>query len=226
MTVISLPNLVVISAIITIFGCIDHKQSETLLIQPVIPMKVGDIKEFTLNNLSVIFRKTLSDTFDLSLILLRAVGDEDSTNTDLEELILRVSLRKAQHDTTIHLSNLAGFNALTTQSVTFNLEISLKNLLSVFYNQSFDSLSIDSVRHGRLNSLAVADEDLQRYHADKFVTSRLLLVIEGDYSLDTVQRVSEKSFYGKTIGEYRRKGLTFPENPFISKFRLNELKSD
>ena len=226
MTMISLPNLVVISAIIIIFGCIDHKQSETLPIQPVIPMKAGDIKEFTSNNLSVIFRKTLSDTFDLSLILLRAVGDEDSTNTDLEELILRVSLRKAQHDTTIHLYNLAGFNALTTQSVTFNLEISLNDLLHVFYNQSFDSLSIESVRHGRLNSLVAADEDLQRYHADKFVTSRLLLVIEGDFSLDTVQRVTEKSFYGKTNGEYGRKGLTFPENPFISKFRLNELKSD
>lgn len=226
MTMISLPNLVVISAIITIFGCIDHKQSETLPIQPVIPMKVGDIKEFTSNNLSVIFRKTLSDTFDLSLILLRAVGDEDSTNTDLEELILRVSLRKAQDDTTIYLSNLAGFNALTTQSATFNLEISLNDLLSVFYNQSFDSLLIESVRHGRSNSLVAADEDLQRYHADKFVTSRLLLVIEGDFSFDTVQSVLEKSFYGKTIGEYRRKGLTFPENPFISKFRLNELKSD
>lgn len=216
MTMISIPNLVVISAIIIIFGCIDHKRSETLPIQPAIPMKVGDIKEFTSNNLSVIFRKTLSDTFDLALILLRAVGDEDSTDTDLEELILRVSLRKAQHDTTIHLSNLEGFNALTTQSVTFNLEISLNNILSVFYNQSFDSLSIDSVRHGRLNSIVVSDEDLQRYHADKFVTSRLLLVLDGNFSFDTVQSVLEKSFYGKTIGEYRRKGLTFPENPFIS----------
>ena len=223
---ISLPNLVVLLAIITIFGCVDHKRSETLPIQPVIPMKVADIKEFTSNNLSVIFRKTLSDTLDLSLILLRAVGDEDSTDTDLEELILKVSLRKAQHDTTIYLSSLAGLNALTTRSVTFNLEISLNDLLSVFYNQTFDSLAIDSVRHGRLNSLAAAEEDLQRYHADKFVTSRLLLVIEGDFSFDTVQKVLEKSFYGKTIGEYRRKGLTFPENPFISKIRLNELKSD
>lgn len=226
MTMINLPNLVVISAIITIFGCIDHKRSETLPIQPVIPMKVGDIKEFTLNNLSVIFRKTLSDTFDLSLILLRAAGDEDSTDTDLEELILRVSLMRAQHYTNIHLSSLAGFNALTTRSVTFNLEFSLNDLLSVFYNQTFDSLSIDSVRRGRLNSLAAADEDLQRYHADKFVTSRLLLVVEGDFLFDTVQKVLEKSFNGKTIGEYRRKGLTFPENPFISKIRLNELKSD
>lgn len=226
MTMTSLPNLIVISAIITIFGCIDHKRSETLPIQPAIPMKVGDIKEFTSNKLSVIFRKTLIDTFDLALILLRATRNEDSTDTDLEELILRVSLKRAQHDTTIHLSNLAGFNALTSRSATFNLEISLNDLLSVFYNQAFDSLSIDSVRHGRLNSLVAADEDLQRYHSDKFVTSRLLLVIEGDFSFETVQSVIEKSFYGKTIGEYKRKGLTFPENPFISKIRLNELKSD
>ena len=206
---------VVISTIIIIFGCIKPEKSDTALIRPRIVMKVGDIKEFTANNLSVIFKKSLGDTVDLSLILLRIVEEEDSPNSDIEELILRVSIGNAQNDTTVHLINLDGFNVLSMQSTTFNLETSLNKLLVVFYNQSFDSLSIDSARFGRFNSPAqVFDEDLQRYHADKFVTSRLLLVIEGDFSYETVQKAIEKSFYGKTVGEYRKNMLNYPIYPF------------
>lgn len=209
---------VVISTIIIIFGCIKPEKSDTVPILPIIVMKVGDIKEFTANSLSVIFKKTPGDTVDLSLILLRTVGEEDSTNSDFEELILRVSLGNANYDTTIHLINLDGFIALSMQSTTFNFETSLNKLLGVFYNQSFDSLSIDSVRVGRFNSLdKVYDEDLQRYHADKFVTSRLLLEIEGDFSYETVQKAIEKSFYGKTVGEYRKNMLNYPKYPFTSK---------
>lgn len=209
---------VVISTIIIIFGCIKPEKSDTVPILPIIVMKVGDIKEFTANSLSVIFKKTPGDTVDLSLILLRTVGEEDSTNSDFEELILRVSLGNAHYDTTIHLINLDGFIALSMQSTTFNFETSLNKLLGVFYNQSFDSFSIDSVRVGRFNSLdKVYDEDLQRYHADKFVTSRLLLEIEGDFSYETVQKAIEKSFYGKTVGEYRKNMLNYPKYPFTSK---------
>jgi len=206
---------VVISTIIIIFGCIKPEKSDKALILPRIVMKVGDIKEFTANNLSVIFKKSPEDTVDLSLILLRIVEEEDSPNSDIEELILRVSIGNAQNDTTVHLINLDGFNALSMQSTTFNLETSLNKLIGIFYNQSFDSLSIDSVRVSRFNSLdKVYDEDLQRYHADKFVTSRLLLVIEGDFSYETVQKAIEKSFYGKTVGEYRKNMLYYPKYPF------------
>ena len=223
----SFSKLAFIFTIIIVSGCIKQERSDTTSIQPTVPMNVGDIKEFTANNLAVIFKKTLGDTIELSLLLLRVDEKEDSTNGDLEELILRVSLRNVQNYTTVHMTNLGGFNALTIQSTTAQFEVSLNNLLSVFYNLSFDSLLIDSVRIGRFNSLAKAsDEDLQRYHADKFVTSRLLLLIEGDFSYQNVKSAIEKSFYGKTVGEYKGKMLIYPVNPFISNIRTGEINSD
>ena len=209
------PKSIVISTIIIVFGCIKPEKSDTAPILPIIVMKAGDIKEFTANNLSVIFKKSLGDTLNLSLILLISAEEKDSTNTELEELILKVSLARAQNDTTVHLTNLDGFNALSMQSTTFNLETSLYKLLEVFYNQSFDSLSIDSARFGRFNSpTQVSDEDLQRYHAEEFVLSRLLLAIQGNFSYETVQKAIENAFYGKTVGEYRKNMLNYPKYPF------------
>ena len=224
---INSPKFAILFALIMIIGCTKKDQTEMSTIQPVLPMKAGEIREFTANGLFVIFKRANSDTFNLSLFLLGTDGEEDSSLAGIEELILRTSLIKEENDTTVLLVSSHGFTALTVKSKTAKFETSLEELLSVFYNQSFDSTIVDSVRMGRLNSLPeVNDEDLQRYHADKFVTSRLLCVIEGNFSHETVQYAIEKSFYGRTVGEYRRKVLKFPQNPFISKFRSREVNSD
>jgi len=224
---INSPKFAIIFALITIIGCTKKDQMEMSSIQPVLPMKVGEIREFTANGLFVIFKRVNSDTFDLSLFLLGIAGEEDSSLAGIEELILRTSLIKGENDTTVLLVSSEGFTALTVKSTTVKFETSLKELLNVFYNQSFDSSIVDSARMRRLNSLPkVSDEDLQRYHADKFVTSRLLCVIKGNFSHETVQNAIEKSFHGRTVGEYRPKVLKFPQNPFISKFRSGEVNSD
>ena len=79
----SFSKLAFIFTIIIVSGCIKQERSDTTSIQPTVPMNVGDIKEFTANNLAVIFKKTLGDTIELSLLLLLVDEKEDSTNVDL-----------------------------------------------------------------------------------------------------------------------------------------------
>lgn len=220
-------KLAILLTLFTLIGCIKKDHKVTSSIQPIIPMNIGEVREFMTNGLNVIFKKTINNTFDLSLILLGSNEEEDSSISDIDELILRASLLNTKSDTIVHLYNLQEFNALTIQSSTAQFNSAFKKLLNVFYNQSYDSLLIDSVRIGRLNSLhKLSDEDLQRYHADKFVTSRLLFVIEGNFSYETVQNAVERSFYDKTIGEFDPNSLKYPENPFNLNVRSTELNTE
>lgn len=224
---IKISILVVQITLFTLIGCIKKDQKVISSIQPIIPMNIGEVREFTANGLSIIFNRTISDTFDLSLFLLGSDENGNSTIPDIDELILRASLIKSKNDTTVHLYALHGFNALTIRSSTVKFESALKKLLNVFYNQSFDSLLIESAGIERFELVPeLSDEDLQRYHADKFVTSRLLCVIEGNFSFETVQNAVKRSFYGKTIGEFDPKALKYPENPLILNVRSAELYSD
>ena len=218
---------VILLTLFTLIGCIKKDQKVTNSIQPIIPMNIGEVREFTTNGLNIIFKRTVSDTFDLSLFLLGSDEKGDSTISAIDELILRASLIKSQSDTIVHLYALQEFNALTIRSSIVQFESALKKLLNVFYNQSFDSLLIESAGMGRFKSMPeLSDEDLQRYHADKFVTSRLLCVIEGNFSYETVQNAVKRSFYDKTIGEFDSKALKYPENPFILDFRSIEQNTD
>lgn len=54
-------------------------------------------------------------------------------------------------------------------------------------------------------------EDMFRFHSDKFVTSRMLLVIVGNLTLEGLKSKVESSFGSRTVGMYRAVKLSEPD---------------
>jgi len=61
-------KLAILLTLFTLIGCIKKDHKITSSIQPIIPMKIGEVREFMTNGLNVIFKKTLlPDNYFLSI---------------------------------------------------------------------------------------------------------------------------------------------------------------
>lgn len=169
-------------------------------------MKYNELREFYVNGLKVMFKKVESDTFYSSLYLLNYFNAEDGPLNRYSELILRATMLSKEVVSAIILNRSSQYVALSIESIDSSFENIFDEMIEIFYTQSFDSSYVQAAAaeinadRDSVGSFIPTSEDLQRYHADNFVTSRMLLFIEGDFSFDRIQNSVEKSFGDKTIG--------------------------
>ena len=179
-------------------------QEETIFLPK--SMEYSELREFYVNSLKIMFKKVDSNTFYTSLYLLTDFNAEDTTLNGYSELILRATMLSNEVDSLILLNKSSQYVALSIESIDSSFENRFNEMIDIFYNQSFDSSSVQEAAaeiyaNGDLVvSSSPTSEDLQRYHADNFVTSRMLLYIVGDFSFEQILNSVERSFGNKTIG--------------------------
>lgn len=199
-------SILIVLSIFSIFGCtkVNLVQEESKYLPK--PMEYNELREFYVNGLRVLFKKVESDTFYSSLYLLNYFDAQDTTFYRYSELILTATMLSNETVSQILLNRSSRYVALSIESVDSSFEDIFNEMTDIFYNQSFDSSSVQAaaaeIFAGRdsVDSFTPTGEDLQRYHADNFVTSRMLLFIEGDFSFQAIQNSIEKSFGDRTIG--------------------------
>lgn len=81
---------------------------------------------------------------------------------------------------------------------------------SVFYMGAQYQVQPDGTE---LSISGITLEDMVRYHTDKFVTSRMLLVVVGNLTLDGLKSKVETSFGSQTTGMYKAK---MPSDPHMA----------
>ncbi len=199
-------SILIALSIFSIFGCTKGSlvQEESKYLPK--PMKYNELREFYVNGLKVLFKKVKSDTFYSSLYLLNYSNVEDTTFYRYSELILTATMLSNETVSPILLNRSSKYVALSIEFVDSSFEDIFNEMIDIFYTQSFDSSFVqaaaDEIYADRdsVDSFTPTSEDLQRYHADNFVTSRMLLFIEGDFSFEPIQNSVEKSFSDRTIG--------------------------
>ena len=199
-------SILIAFSIFSVFGCAKMKlvQEESKYLPK--SMKYNELREFDVNGLKVMFKKVESDTFYSSLYLLNYFNAEDGTLNVYGELILRATMLSNEAVSAILIDGSSPYVALSIESIDSSFENIFDEMIGIFYNQSFDSSYVQAAvaeinaDRDSVVSFIPTSEDLQRYHADNFVTSRMLLFIEGDFSFDRIQNSVERSFDDKTIG--------------------------
>jgi len=199
-------SILIAISIFSILECADVKlvKEETTFLPK--SMEYNELREFYVNGLKVMFKRVDSDTFYSSLFLLNDFNAEGITLNWYSELILRATMLSNEVDSLILLNKSSRYVALSIESVDSSFENNFNEMIDLFYNQSFDSSSVQAAaaefnaNGDSVVSFSPTSEDMQRYHADNFVTSRMLLYIVGDFSLEQILNSVERSFGNKTIG--------------------------
>ena len=199
-------SILIAISIFSIFGCARAKlvQEESNYLPK--SMEYNELREFYVNGLWVMFKKVESDTFYSSLYLLNDFNAEDITLNQYGELILKATLLSNEVDSLILLNRSSQYVTLSIESIDSSFENIFDEMIDIFYNQSFDSSYVQAAaaeinaNDDSVVSFIPTSENLQRYHADNFVTSRMVLFIEGDFSLEQIHDIVKRSFGDKTIG--------------------------
>ena len=199
-------TILIALSIFSISGCARAKlvQEESNYLPK--SMEYNELREFYVNGLKVMFKKVESDTFYSSLYLLNDFNAEDITLNQYGELILKATLLSNEVDSLILLNRSSQYVTLSIESIDSSFENIFDEMIDIFYNQSFDSSYVQAAaaeinaNDDSVVSFIPTSENLQRYHADNFVTSRMVLFIEGDFLLEQIHDIVKKSFGDKTIG--------------------------
>ena len=175
-----------------VLGCSTGIIKDKQALKPVIALDFGESKFFKKHGLSVIFRKMETDSFALIFLLSNDSTMTDSLPMNINEIILGISLRSQGADTGFTLNSMNYFTRLSIRSIRSQLDSIFHQAVDMVYNQSFDSdLTITS---------GIDSEDLQRYHSDKFVTSRMGCLIIGNFELKQIENLVDRHFYDRTVG--------------------------
>ena len=178
-------------------GIVKEKQ----VLKPYIPLNFGESRLIKRYGLSVEFKKMETDSFALIFLLSNDSTETDSIPMNINEVILGISLQSQGVDSGFRLISTNFYTRLSIRSEKSNIEALFHQAVGIIYNQSFDSA---------LNMIdGIDSEDLQRYHSDKFVTSRMACVIIGNFELEYIESLIERYFYDRTVGTGSIKDFDF-----------------
>ena len=184
-----------------VISCTGDIIIEKQALKPLIPLHFGESRLIKKNGLLLNFKKMEIDSFALIILL-----SNDSTLTDtlpksINEIILSISLQSQEADTGFRLIFMNYYTRLSIRSIKSKLDSIFHQAVNIIYNKSFDS-TLDILD-------GINSEDLQRYHSDKFVTSRMGAIIIGNFELKYIESLIERHFYDKTVGTGSIKDFNF-----------------
>ena len=184
-----------------VISCTGDIVKEKQVLKPFIPLDFGESKLIKKHGLSVNFKKMETDSFALIFLLSNDSTPTDSLPMNINEIILSISLRSQEVDTEFKLITMNYYTLLSIRSIKSKIDSIFHQAVDIIYNQSFDSTL--SVLDG------TGSEDLQRYHSDKFVTSRMACVIIGNFELKYIESLIKRHFYDRTVGSGSIKDFNF-----------------
>ena len=137
-------SILIVLSIFSVFGCtkVNLVQEESKYLPK--PMEYNELREFYVNGLRVLFKKVESDTFYSSLYLLNYFDAQDTTFYRYSELILTATMLSNETVSQILLNRSSRYVALSIESVDSSFEDFFKEMTDIFYNQSFDSSSVQA----------------------------------------------------------------------------------
>lgn len=184
-----------------VISCTSDIVKEKQVLKPSIPLDFGESKLIKKHGLLVNFKKMETDSFALIFLLSNDSTMTDSLPMNMNEIILSISLQSQEIDTGFRLISMNYYTRLSITSIKSKIDSIFHQAVDLIYNQSFDST---------LNIIdGIDSEDLQRYHSDKFVTSRMACVIIGNFELKYIESLIERHFYNRTVGTGSIKDFNF-----------------
>ena len=205
--------------VLFVISCTGDIIKEKQVLKPFIPLNFGESKIIKKYGLSVEFKKMETDSFALIFLLSKDSTEVDSLPININEVILGISLQSQEVDSGFRLNSINKYTKLSIRSEKSKIESIFHQAVGIIYNQSFDStlIMIDGIN----------SEDLQRYHSDKFVTSRMVCVIIGNFELEYIESLIERNFYDRTVGTGSTKDLNFIlDNIYFKKIGFDSTKVD
>lgn len=189
--------LIPVITVTIIIGCTGSKPLDKQELASSTSIAFGETRSTQLYGLSVEFKKMETDSFAIFFLISNDSSQTDSLPININEVILRNSLQSRGVGSEFRLIFTKKQTQLSIRSRKQQFESIFNRSLEIVYNQSFDSSLI--VNNG------IGTEDLQRYHSDKFVTSRMACAIVGDFELSYIESLIERNFSNRTIGaEYKQ----------------------
>jgi len=184
-----------------IISCTGDIVKEKQVLKPSDPLDFGESKLIKKHGLSVYFKKMEIDSFALIFLLRNDSIIADSLPMNINEIILSISLQSLAVDTGFSVISKNYYTRLSIRSIKSKLESIFNQAVDIIYNQSFHSTLY-------MND-GIDSEDLQRYHSDKFVTSRMACIIIGNFEMRYIESFIEKRFYDRTVGTGSIKDFNF-----------------
>ena len=175
-----------------VISCTGDLVKEKQVLKSSNPLDFGESKLIKKHGLSVNFKKMETDSFALIFLLSNDSTATDSLPMNINEIILSISLQSQAVDTGFRLISMDYYTRLSIRSKKSEIDSIFHQAVDIIYNRSFDS-SLDIID-------GIESEDLQRYHSDKFVTSRMACVIIGNFEMKYIESLIERHFYDRTVG--------------------------
>ncbi len=175
-----------------VISCTGDIVKEKQALKPLNPLDFGESILIKKHGLSVNFKKMETDSFALIFLLNNDSTLADSLPMNINEIILSISLQSQEADTGFSLIFMNYYTRLSIRSIRSKIDSIFHQAVDIIYNRSFDS-SLDIID-------GIESEDLQRYHSDKFVTSRMACLIIGNFELKYIESLIERHFYDRTVG--------------------------
>ena len=178
--------------VLFVVSCTGDIVLEKQVLKPSIPLNFGESRLLKKYGLTVEFKKMKTDSFALIFLFSKDSTETDSLPINIIEVILGISLQSQEVDPGFSLISKNKYIELSIRSEKSKIESIFHQAVSIIYNQSFDSTFNKSD--------GTYSEALQRYHSDKFVTSRMVCVIIGNFELEYIENIIERDFYDRTVG--------------------------
>lgn len=183
-------NLIIM--VLFVFSCTGGIVKEKQVLKPTVKLAFGESKLINIHGLSVNFMKMESDSFALIFLLSNDSTLADTLSMNPNKIILTASLQSMTVDSGFRLISMNRHTRLSIRLIRTEFETIFQQAVDLIYNQSFEST---------LNIIdGINSEDLQRYHSDKFVTSRMVCIIIGNFELKQIESLIDSHFYNKTVG--------------------------